>query len=178
VWDALDRLLANQFLETADESGVTVWEKELGIHPKDTDTLDERKVRIKSKWALELPYTIAWLRNWLAQLCGADGYDLDIKDYVVRIGVRSELQDGTAGILPEIRSTLLEALPANLWLDQVSLTVLTAESKAVALYLGGGVASVQRIPVPAVENDITMTYTGRIGANGIMSRRMPLPDLS
>lgn len=87
AWDALDRLMANQFLETADNAGVTIWERELGIHPKDTDTLDARKVRIKSMWNLELPYTITWLRQWLSAVadglpCEAsirDGYTLDIQ---------------------------------------------------------------------------------------------------
>lgn len=86
AWDALDRLMANQFLDTADSAGVNIWERELGIRPKGTDTLEARKVRIKSMWNLELPYTITWLRQWLAAVaeglpCEArvrDGYALDI----------------------------------------------------------------------------------------------------
>ncbi len=39
AWDGLDRVMANQFLDDADERGVSVWEQELKIHPKDTDTL-------------------------------------------------------------------------------------------------------------------------------------------
>ena len=46
AWDALALVLANQFLDTADSSGVSVWEKELRIFPKDTDTLEVRKARI------------------------------------------------------------------------------------------------------------------------------------
>ena len=48
AWDALALVLANQFLDTADSSGVSVWEKELRIFPKDTDTLEVRKARIKA----------------------------------------------------------------------------------------------------------------------------------
>ena len=59
AWDALTRVLANQFLEDADENGVAIWEKELRLYPKDTDTLEARKARIKAKWNLELPYTPA-----------------------------------------------------------------------------------------------------------------------
>lgn len=58
AWDAAALLLANQFLETADENGVAVWERELKIYPKDTDTLEVRKARIKAMWNLELPYTV------------------------------------------------------------------------------------------------------------------------
>ena len=86
AWDALDRLMANQFLDTADSAGVSVWEQELRIRPKGTDTLEARKVRIKSMWNLELPYTIIWLRQWLAAVAEGlpyeakvrDGYTLDI----------------------------------------------------------------------------------------------------
>ena len=52
AWDAITRVLANQFLEDADEDGVAVWEQELRIRPKGTDTLEARKVRIKSMWNL------------------------------------------------------------------------------------------------------------------------------
>ena len=48
AWDALALLLANQFLDTATEAGVKVWERELRIFPKDTDTLAGRKARIKA----------------------------------------------------------------------------------------------------------------------------------
>ena len=57
AWDALALVLANQFLDTATASGVAVWERELNIRPKDTDTLEVRKARIKALWNLELPYT-------------------------------------------------------------------------------------------------------------------------
>ena len=74
AWDAIARVLANQFLEDADEDGVAVWEQELRLFPKDTDTLEARKARIKAKWNLELPYTLRWLKNWLAGLCRPDGH--------------------------------------------------------------------------------------------------------
>ena len=61
AWDALALVLANQFLDTATASGVAVWERELNIRPKDTDTLEVRKARIKALWNLELPYTLPWL---------------------------------------------------------------------------------------------------------------------
>ena len=70
AWDALALVLANQFLDTATASGVAVWERELNIRPKDTDTLEVRKARIKALWNLELPYTLPWLKNWLTGLCG------------------------------------------------------------------------------------------------------------
>ena len=80
AWDALALVLANQFLDTATASGVTVWERELNIRPKDTDTLEVRKARIKALWNLELPYTLPWLKNWLTGLCGELGHEESIVD--------------------------------------------------------------------------------------------------
>ena len=85
AWDAITRVLANQFLEDADEDGVAVWEQELRLFPKDTDTLEARKARIKAKWNLELPYTLRWLKNWLAGLCGPDGHSVSLQDYTLDI---------------------------------------------------------------------------------------------
>lgn len=65
AWEVLAMVMANQFLEEADERGVVVWERELKILPKDTDTLELRKARIKAMWNRETPYTVPWLRNWL-----------------------------------------------------------------------------------------------------------------
>ena len=74
AWDALTLVLANQFLDTADENGVSVWERELRIYPKDTDSMEVRKARIKAMWNLELPYTVPWLRNWLGGPWRGPGY--------------------------------------------------------------------------------------------------------
>ena len=85
AWDALALLFANQFLDTATEAGVKVWERELRIFPKDTDTLAGRKARIKAMWNLELPYTLPWLKNWLTSICGPQGHEETISDYTINI---------------------------------------------------------------------------------------------
>ena len=49
AWDGLARVMANQFLDDADEQGVSVWERELKIRPKGTDSLALRKERIRAR---------------------------------------------------------------------------------------------------------------------------------
>ncbi len=80
AWTELGRLMNNQFLSTADENGVSRWEKELHVIPKDTDTLETRKTRIKSVWNRKLPYSFGWLRNWLSGLCGTEGHSESVSD--------------------------------------------------------------------------------------------------
>lgn len=114
AWDALTLVLANQFLEDADENGVAVWEKELKIYPKDTDTLEVRKTRIKALWNLELPYTVPWLRNWLAGLCGSTGYELTVAEYTINIQLDYNTLPNANSLATEILDMLLAVRPSNM----------------------------------------------------------------
>ena len=111
AWDALNVVLANQFLEDARESGVAMWEQELKIHPKDTDTMEVRKDRIKAMWNLELPYTASWLRSWLDQICGAGAYRLEIDAYQIRFELDWESGDT---MLKEAAEKMRQVCPANM----------------------------------------------------------------
>lgn len=83
--EAYKKILEDQFLFSADEDAVELWEKELGITPSDSDTLDRRKQRIRSAWVSGTVYTRRWLRRWIDTTCGADNPDAEIKDYTVSI---------------------------------------------------------------------------------------------
>lgn len=114
AWDATTLLLANQFLETADNNGVSVWERELRIHPKDTDSLELRKTRIKAMWNLELPYTIPWLKNWLTGLCGPTGHEEKLSGYTLNIQLDYNALPNTESLATEILNMLLIVCPANM----------------------------------------------------------------
>ena len=86
AWDALALVLANQFLDTATANGVSMWEREMNIRPKDTDTLEERKQRLKAAWAYGAVYTYNWLVDWLQTSSSGeyrpptvDGYTLKVE---------------------------------------------------------------------------------------------------
>jgi hypothetical protein len=114
AWDALGRVLANQFLDTADESGVRVWEKELQIYPKDTDTMEVRKARIRALWNMELPYTVPWLKNWLTSICGPQGHEETIADYTINIQLDYTVLPDADNLAAEILSMLLKVRPSNM----------------------------------------------------------------
>ncbi len=113
AWDALEQVMANQFIDDADEYGVAMWEQELSIVPKGTDSLDARKARIKSQWNLELPYTITWLKRWIAATTNGLPFDVELQDYtlIVRVALVSK------GQLPEIAALLSRIAPANLMIS-------------------------------------------------------------
>lgn len=120
AWDGLDWVMANQFLDDADERGVSVWEQELKIHPKDTDTLAVRKARVKALWNRELPYTVPWLKNWLQGLCGPQGFEVAIVDYSIHIQLDYTILLDAALIAEQITDLLLAVRPSNMWLLLIS----------------------------------------------------------
>lgn len=87
AWDALNLVMDNQFIDTATEAGVTVWEKELNIVPLATDTLEDRKQRLKTAWTYGVVYTYNWLVNWLKTSCGESNPLPAINDYTLRVSL-------------------------------------------------------------------------------------------
>ena len=75
----LDRMVDNQFVETADEKGLSRYEKMLNINTLDGDSLEERKLRIATKITDDIPYTRNVLRERLDAICGAGKYDMLFK---------------------------------------------------------------------------------------------------
>lgn len=130
AWDAITRVLANQFLEDADEDGVAVREQELRLFPKDTDTLEARKARIKAKWNLELPYTLRWLKNWLAGLCGPDGHSVSLQDYTLDIQLDYTVLPEADRLAGEILDMLLTVRPENI---HILMTALLQSTGGVRL---------------------------------------------
>ncbi len=114
AWDAYALLLANLFLESATELGVSIWEQELHLLPKGTDSLDARKARIKAKWNLDVPYSIPWLKKWLSGLCGPMGYEVSICDYTIDVQLDYDTLPDADNLAKEILNMLLAVRPANM----------------------------------------------------------------
>lgn len=128
AWDAAVLLLANQFLETADENGVAVWERELKIFPQDTDTLDIRKARIKAVWNLGRTYTVAWLKNWLTGICGSDGHEESITDYTIDVQLDYSALAASDKTADEILQMLRTACPCNMQIFVTAASTAEAPS--------------------------------------------------
>ena len=85
MWDAISFAMDNQFIDTATNEGVTMWEHELGIVPEVTDTLTERKARLRLKWVPNCRFTMKWLQEWLDSACGMHVDAPTITDYTLRV---------------------------------------------------------------------------------------------
>lgn len=124
LWTACDDVLNEQFILYASEVGVKRWESLIGITPKDTDSLDERRFKILSKMNQELPYTMTKLQEALTALCGAGNFSVKLQpaDYYIEIRLAltksKEYQDAL--------DLLDKMIPANL-IPNVSIMFNTHE---------------------------------------------------
>ncbi|NBI73458.1 DUF2313 domain-containing protein, partial [Clostridiaceae bacterium] len=115
IWEAADRALRNEFIETADEYGISRFEKMMGLFPSKEDSLESRRLNIRSKWFTMLPYTWRMLMDRLLLLCGEEPLIVDtshLKVYELRI----EIFNQTIATMRAIRKMAGEMIPANILL--------------------------------------------------------------
>ena len=113
LFNEIDRLYDNAFIGTLDESGCERWERILGIVIRDTDTIDFRKMRIKSFLVGQLPYSLNKLKSILNAMCGGENqYELtiDYANYAVNILIELTSQE----LFEEFKRLLNEIMPCNL----------------------------------------------------------------
>lgn len=112
--DETENLFKNQFIKNSDSLNLKRYEKMLKIYPLSSDTLEDRRFKILSKWNRMIPYTKATLKNRLSMLCGDDGYLLEIKPQKV-IFVRVALKSKRS--FTEVADLLEEFTPCDMLID-------------------------------------------------------------
>lgn len=112
LWDDLEQLLNDQFINTAGESAISRWEKALGITPKDTETLEERRFRIVVYLNEQLPYTFRTINEQLTSILGENGYRFVVYNDEYRVSVKLALTNETN--IDTVSSYLRRVIPANM----------------------------------------------------------------
>lgn len=113
LWKATDDVMNERYVDSATIYGVQRWESILQITPKATETLEERKSRIKQRIGLILPYTLPWLKTSLAAQFGADNYSVELDKYVLYLAVNPKDEDAENTLLNLLES-LQEIKPAEM----------------------------------------------------------------
>jgi hypothetical protein len=115
AYEDIDKLLDNQFIISADSDGIKRWERILGISPKATNTLQDRRFRVLSRVNSKLPYTYLRLREQLEILCPDGGFtlELDVAGFTLRIRVALTAKEQ----FDEVEKLAARQSPANLILD-------------------------------------------------------------
>lgn len=113
TWKAVDRTLKNMFIESADEYGISRFEKLLGISPNATDTLENRRERVSIRWFNELPFTFKALLEKLIAICSDGNFSIicNFKEaYEISVTLDLSLQNK----VKEVENILDTMLPMNL----------------------------------------------------------------
>ena len=119
AWAAVDDLLDNQFITTAGNLGLSRWEKILGITPKGTDTVEDRRFRVLTRLNEELPYTLPQLRNILETLCGEDNYSADVEEGTYQLLVKIGL--AAKNNFNDVEALLNRVVPENMVITLLQL---------------------------------------------------------
>lgn len=112
IWQACEDCMNDQFISEMTSNGITRREKMLKITPPATDTLEDRRFRLLSRYSENIPYTRKSLSVLLASLCGEDGFSLafSTSDFAVAVKVALTAKKQT----DMVRETLDRILPYNM----------------------------------------------------------------
>lgn len=147
VWKAADRVLYNEFIATADEYGISRFEKILNILPSCNDTLESRRTRVQARWFTNLPYTWRMFLQKLIALCGEHNFTIrkDFDYYRIYLEVKLEL----FGQVQELERIIRIMLPCNLIVYTVNGILLEYKND---LHIGGVLSTCITIEAMEVRN--------------------------
>ena len=108
----IENIVDDQFIQTATEKGIARREKMLKVVPFADDTLETRRFRVQSLWADKLPYTYRVLVERLDNLCGPDGYVMELNAGEYSLDIKIELTKKR--MFDEVVRFTRQMVPANL----------------------------------------------------------------
>lgn len=129
VWQELQYIMDDQFIRDATLNGVSRRERMLKITPFTSDTLDERKFRLLTRYNEDIPYTVPNLRIQLTNLCGLNGYKMNLINNTFTLIVKVELV--AKRNLETVREMLERVTPLNMIID---LDLMYNQHKTLHLY--------------------------------------------
>ena len=115
LWTGIEQAFYDQYVSDATSNGTKRYESILRLVPKATETLDERKYKILTKYNEQLPYTYRAMLQRLDTLCGAEGYtvDVDLLGYTVTVRVELSVRNNYSAI----EELLDHIIPMNMEID-------------------------------------------------------------
>lgn len=168
MWSATDRCLRNRFISTADEYGISRFEKMLKIYPTADDTLESRRSRVQSKWFNTIPYTWKVLLQKLLVLCGNSDFEVtgDFKTgYTLYIDTDLELY----GQVEELENIINTMIPENLVV--VSKNSIPCNIKGAVLF-GGGICFINEFIITNDFREVFDVNGSSVFGGGIVQTEM------
>lgn len=121
---AVDKLLADQFIETACKETILRRERELGIqYDPETETLEFRRNRLINRYSTKPPFTLRFLQQQLDDLVGRGrtNVTVDVQNFILT--VEAAITD--ANVFKEVEHTVNVIKPANLVYQQRTALIET-----------------------------------------------------
>lgn len=112
LWDNARSVIYNQFITTADENGIAAYERLLSLLPESSDSLEQRRARVMSKWLAKLPYTYKALIERLGALCGND---FSLKCNFEKYSVSAVVHFRKYSDFLQVKRLFKEMMPANIY---------------------------------------------------------------
>ena len=112
IYSISEMLLNETFIMTAGEYGISRLESILNIIPNIDDSLEDRRLRILSRWNNEIPYTWRVLIQKLNSICGVGNYTVELNNdkYIIKLDTKMNTQSQYDDLL----FLLNRILPVNL----------------------------------------------------------------
>ncbi len=114
LWKEVNKILRNHFISTADEYGISRFEKLLNIFPLETENLDIRRTRIQNRWFNVVPYTLRTLVLKLAELLGGEHRFSIETDFLEAYGLLLVVYSTDDSQVEEIKYVLSVMVPINM----------------------------------------------------------------
>lgn len=142
AWNGADRVLKNEFIETADEFGISRFEGILNIIPSATDTLESRRRRVWLRWFNKIPYTLRAFLERLKAICGDSDFTVTKEFLNYRIDVTTNLE--WTGQSEELDRLIEEMMPCNMVVVSINKIPCTPAGN---IYTAGTVCFVEQIEI-------------------------------
>lgn len=151
IWNAAEQVLNNEFIATADEYGISRFEKILNILPSTEDTLESRRSRVFSRWFNTVPYTLRAFISKLETISG--GTDFTISKFYDYYRLELETNLELFGQVDELENMINTMIPCNMVV--ISKNNIPCNSRGFAL-IAGGIAFINNF---LITNDSRETHT-------------------
>lgn len=161
AWKAVERTLSNEFIETADEAGISRFEGILGIIPAKNETLELRRNRVWSLWLSRIPYTFRFFLERLIALCGESNLTVTKHFLSYQIDIETTLE--APGQAKELDRLIEMMVPCNMVVLSHNRIFGKSEGSANA---AGIVGSVEHFVVSSLEQRMSWRVNGTAYAAG------------
>ena len=157
------KVIRSQFIESADEEAISRYERMLKISPPGTDTLEDRRFRLRTYAADRRPYTERALYDFLTELCGEGNVsiDIDVDTYAADIVITAATKSQYLSAERLIESIL----PCNLGI-KMSLVF----ERRGAVYIGGLAHICRTIDFPVCNAVKSYSLHSAVNAGGNVHR--------